>query len=171
MKAFLRKAILAWARGRKPDFVIGGEKRPYLRRHWLLPRNPFFNVYVHEFRRSDDDRALHDHPWLFNVSILLEGSYIEWLPSTKDVMGVAVQNPHYPLPHFRRKGDVLFRWGRAPHRLQLRTTPLDGQVPCWTLFITGPRVREWGFYCPQGWVHWKVFTAAHDSGEIGKGCD
>lgn len=26
--------------------------------------------------RSDDDRALHDHPWV-NMSILLEGTYTE----------------------------------------------------------------------------------------------
>ena len=36
-----------------------------------------FNLYLHEFSRSDDDRALHDHPWLFNLSVLLSGTYVE----------------------------------------------------------------------------------------------
>ena len=56
--------------------------------------------------------------------------------------------------------------GAAAHRLEL----IDG--PCWTLFVTGPRYREWGFHCPQrGWVPWKEFTSADNSGEIGRGCE
>lgn len=152
----IRAAILRWARNRKPDFIIGGAERPYLRRHWLLPRNKLFNIYVHEFLRSDDDRALHDHPWMFNCSILLEGMYWEHMPNGK---------------RLREAGDWKFRWGRAPHRVELleplgRWTP----IPCWTVFITGPRVRDWGFYCPKGWVHWKQFTAADDKGAVGPGC-
>ena len=58
---------------RTPDLVIGGWDDPYLLRWWLIPRNRWFNVYLHLFLRSDDDRALHDHPW-FNLSFLLEGA-------------------------------------------------------------------------------------------------
>ena len=60
------RALEAIARiTRRPaDFVIGGAERPYLRRWWVIPRNRLFNVYLHQFLRSDDDRALHDHPWL-----------------------------------------------------------------------------------------------------------
>lgn len=52
----------AWARGimvREPDFVIGDD---YLRRWYVVPRNPFCNVYLHHILHSDDDRALHDQP-------------------------------------------------------------------------------------------------------------
>src|SRR3546814_20880058 len=63
-------------RGRAPSFVIGGEDNPYLRRWYIIPRNRWFNVYLHEFLRDDDDRALHDHPWV-NLSILLRGQYVE----------------------------------------------------------------------------------------------
>ena len=52
---------------RAPDFVIGGSDNPYLLRWFLIPRNPVFNVYLHKFMRSDDDRALHTHPWLFKI--------------------------------------------------------------------------------------------------------
>ena len=45
---------------RAPDFVIGAD---YLRRWWVIPRNDSQNVYLHDIRKSDDDRALHDHPW------------------------------------------------------------------------------------------------------------
>jgi hypothetical protein len=159
----IRNLILGWARARNPDFVIGGAE-PYLRRWWLIPRNPVFNVYVHEFLRSDDDRALHTHPWLFNCSLLLDGQYRE----------------HTPQGAFhRRAGDWKFRWGAAAHRVELLTIAdfvssqpdNDQPVPCWTLFITGPRIRPWGFLCPQGFVHWKDFTDARDKGSVGKGCD
>src|SRR6185312_200421 len=61
---------------RRPDIVIGGEDNPYLRRWWVIPRNRIFNIYLHHFMRSDDDRALHDHPWV-NCSILISGEYDE----------------------------------------------------------------------------------------------
>lgn len=150
----IRKAILKWARNRAPDFIIGGHGAPYLRRHWLLPRNRFFNVYVHQFLRSDDDRALHDHPWLFNFSWLIRGEYTEHIPSGQ---------------RLRTAGDIVFRVGPAPHRVELRPW-LVGEAPCWTVFITGPVVREWGFHCPKGWVPWKEFVDSRDSGSIGKGC-
>jgi len=144
---------------RAPDFIIGGEDDPYLLRWFVLPRNPVFNLYLHEFRRSDDDRALHDHPYLFNCSVIVEGWYFEHA-------GGRIR--------LRRPGEVKFRWGRSPHRVELLpgvSPSKNGFVPCTTFFFTGPRVRQWGFYCPQGWVHWKKFTASHDKGAIGKGCD
>ena len=64
---------------RAPDFVIGPAGDPYMRRWWVIPRNKWFNIYLHNIMRSDDDRALHDHPWT-NVSVLLRGSYLEHLP-------------------------------------------------------------------------------------------
>ena len=63
---------------RPPDFIVGADDPvgPYLRRWYLLPRNRVLNVYLHQFLRDDDDRALHDHPWAW-LSVLLSGSYIE----------------------------------------------------------------------------------------------
>lgn len=60
----------------QPHQVIGGHDDPYLLRWYVIPRNPVFNVYLHKFLRSDDDRALHDHPWWF-VSLILRGRYDE----------------------------------------------------------------------------------------------
>jgi len=150
----LARRIIANATKRPPDFVIGGQDRPYLLRWWLIPRNRFFNVYLHCFLRDDDDRALHDHPWL-NASILLRGRYVE---HTIAAGGVNVRTE-------RAAGAVKVRGPRSAHRIEL----VDG-TPCWTLFITGPRVRSWGFHCPSGWVDWKRFTASDDPGAIGKGC-
>lgn len=147
----LAELLIRRAARRVPDFVIGGADDPYLLRWWLLPRNPVFNAYLHCFLRSDDDRALHTHPWLFNLSWLLRGPYREWLAEDRFVD--------------RAPGVVKFRWGAAAHRVELTGGP------CWTLFLTGPRVRQWGFLCPRGWVHWKKFTAPGDKGAVGKGCD
>lgn len=138
---------------RKPDFVIGDKNNPYLKRWWLIPRNRVFNIYLHQFLKSDDDRALHDHPWLFNCSILLKGRYIEHKLRGKQ----KVRKPYR----------IYFRLGKAPHRVEL----INNQ-PVWTIFITGTVVREWGFYCPQGWKHWKKFVTTRPGGnETGQGCE
>jgi hypothetical protein len=146
----IRSRLFRIAQSRKPDVVIGGHDDPYLYRWWVIPRNRFFNVYLHCFMRSDDDRAHHSHPWLFNFSWLLCNHYQEHTPN-----GVVL----------REQGAMKLRWGAAWHRIEL----VNG--PCWTLFITGPHVRQWGFQCPQGFVHWRQFTAPHDAGQIGRGCE
>lgn len=139
----------AWAQGvmtREPDFIIGDN---YLRRWWVIPRNDFCNIYLHEILRSDDDRALHDHPWA-NSSWVIDGGYIEHVPNG-------------PSLH-RTAGDFVTREATALHRLEL---PEGGRAV--SLFITGPKVREWGFACPQGWRHWKDFVGEHP-GQVGRGC-
>jgi hypothetical protein len=152
----LADRFIARVTRRQPDVVIGGHDRPYLLRWWVIPRNRFFNVYLHRFLRSDDDRALHDHPWA-NCSVLLRGRYLE-----HTIAAGGVQHQRLLVA-----GDIALRLsGQHAHRIEL----VDG--PCWTLFLTGPRYRQWGFHCPeQGWVHWERFTAADDPGAIGKGCD
>lgn len=131
---------------RKPDFVIGDG---YLRRWWLIPRNKFFNIYLHEINKSDDDRALHDHPW-WNVSIVLQGGYLEIVPNGS---------------YLRKAGQIIARSGKSLHRLVIP----DGRQAV-TLFITGPRYRDWGFACPKGWKPWEEFCAPNDKGKVGQGC-
>lgn len=141
---------------RAPDVVIGGAATPYLYRWHIIPRNRVLNAYLHLFLRSDDDRALHDHPWA-NLSVLLRGQYVE---HTIDAGGIERRIVY---------GAVAWRLrltGTLAHRIEL----FDG--PCWTLFITGPRYRQWGFHCPkQGWIHWRRFTAPDDPGAVGPGCE
>ena len=136
---------------RKPDFVIGND---YCRRWWIIPRNKFFNIYLHLFLHSDEDRALHDHPWL-NVSYLLAGEYTEHTIKA----GGVTQSVVY------KAGNLKFRRSVAAHRIELHAGP------CWSLFITGPVVRNWGFHCPKGWRPWQQFVNERDTGKIGRGCD
>lgn len=66
----------------------------------------------------------------------------------------------------RRAGDVVFRCASTPHRLEI-----DGNA-CVTLFLTGPKVRAWGFHCPQGWKHHRDYVAnAKGVSTVGAGCD
>ncbi len=169
--------IAAWivrrALRRPADFIIGGRDAPYLLRWYVTPWSGLYRdvvppqrtlwqnivvrlpaVYVHEFRRSDDDRALHDHPWI-NCSVLVEGCYVE---HTIAAGGVHVRTARQP-------GAVVFRMPGAAHRVEIA----PGSI-CRTLFLTGPRVRSWGFHCPRGWVDWRTFTAADDRGAVGAGC-
>lgn len=155
----VRKSLCSWALDRMyiypPDFIVGGAEHPYLRRWWIIPRNRVFNVYLHQFLRSDDDRALHDHMYV-NCSLLLSGSYLEW---KKDCMEV------------RDQGSVVLRKPTTAHRIQLLVSSSGfGELPVTTLFITGPRVRNWGFHCPQGWRPWQKFVNMDSPGEVGPGC-
>jgi hypothetical protein len=150
----IRQRLINWALSRSPDFVIGGKDDPYLLRWWLIPRNPVFNVYVHMFLRSDEDRATHDHPWA-NCSILLAGEYTEHT--------IAAGGVHRR--EILRSGNWKLRLsGRMAHRIELHAGP------AWTLFITGPKYRTWGFHCITGWVPWHEFVDFRDSGRVGKGC-
>ena len=151
---------------RQPDFIIGEADNPYMLRWWVIPRNRFFNIYLHKILRSDDDRALHDHPW-WNVSFLLKGGYLEVMPYFSGIRGhISADLPYGQRRKIRRRFSFVFRRAEAAHRRELIEA-----APCWSLFITGPKIREWGFYCPKRWRHWKDFVAITPGGnEIGKGC-
>lgn len=149
---------------RKPDQIIGkfredgaGEDTVFLNRWWIIRRAKAkrfrFNIYLHQFVRSDEDRAMHDHPW-WSVSFCLSGSAVEHYEDRGCVLALtprAIREVPWLWP--------IFRKATHTHRIELTS-----DQPLWTLFITGPKTREWGFHCPQGWRHWKDFA-------FGQGCD
>lgn len=136
---------------RPPDVIIGSPDNPYLLRWWLIPRNMYFNIYLHYFIRSDDDRALHDHPW-HNLSFLLTGAYREKLFVDNIQSKGEIYSDH------RVPGKIYTRGPRTAHRIILERDEDGKEKPLWTLFLTGPYIRTWGFYCPRKWIHWKEFT-------------
>ena len=139
----------------RPHFYIGGEDNPYMLRWFLIPRNRWLNVYLHKFMRDDDDRAMHDHPWWF-VSVMLRGMYIECISPTNAIL--------------RRTGSVALRRATHRHRVELLRNKDGTRITCWTLVITGRKVRTWGFWCPKGFVPWFDFVDQNDTGNVGKGC-
>ncbi len=172
LPAFLLRPLACWliamGKRRPPNFIIGGEENPYLLRWYLIPRNRWFNIYLHCFVRSDDDRALHDHPWP-NLSLLLDGFYDEIVPADcADPSGRTFAKHRQP-------GQIVLRRATAAHRVVLFSNVNGIPKIVWSLFLTGPAQRDWGFWCPQRrFVHWKDFTSFHTTGKgdrVGPGCD
>lgn len=132
---------------RPADRVIGVA---YMERWYVWPRNPVCNLYVHRYSGSDDDRAEHDHPW-WSLSYLVRGRLIEF-------------------SHHRATPVLAGAWRLRSARMRHRLEVVNGPRPV-TLFLTGPRIRQWGFWCPNGWRPWREFTDPADGGQIGRGCD
>lgn len=128
---------------RKPDLtILTRDGAPYLERWWLIPRNKYFNVYLHKISSSDDDRCLHCHPW-YNCSIILKGYYHEMTLTDQskrfyyDSIKFSSADSSYGLPTVTKRRNwlsVTFRKPRTPHRLIIDPS----KPPVWTLFITGP---------------------------------
>lgn len=147
----VREWAFDWiARHPVPDFHVGPDDDHQLQRWFVVPRNPYHNVYLHRFLRSDDDRALHDHPW-DNRSWVIDGEYREVTQDGQSLL--------------RHAGDSIERRAIEAHRVELVAGPAV------TLFFTGPIVRQWGFYCPKGWVPWQDFVTVEPGGNRrGQGC-
>lgn len=140
---------------RAPTEIIRRHGEPYIER-WMIGRNvmvptsvasrtnrdlyrevddptllagPIANLYLHRYTR-DDDEDFHDHPWA-NGSVIIGGTLIEenWAPGAFQIQ--------------RRRlmpGNALVREATECHRI-VHARP--GTV---TLFGTGVKVREWGFW-------------------------
>lgn len=102
--------------------ALGKAECPYIVRYCL--DFGLFSIRLHHWLSSDDQRNFHDHPWWF-FTIVLKGSYTDISPNKSERMTV---------------GKFAFR--RALHR---HTVKVD-KGGCWTLLITGPEKRIWGFW-------------------------
>jgi hypothetical protein len=119
----------------RPDEEICGS---YLHRYYLIPKNQLLNVYLHRFQEPDPGGDLHDHPW-WSLTIVLKGHYFETSSDGGEVR------------HRKIGGLTRFLKLRRPTTRHTITAVSPGG--CWTLFVTGPKVRAWGFHTPEGWVH------------------
>ncbi len=120
--------------------VIGNPAAPLMTRYVIF-RCEAFGVYLHQFHRSDYDRALHDHPWPF-VAIVLKGGYDEEHDQTIDGK---------PIIEHRRPGQILLRPAEWRHRVLLPA----GRTS-WSLCLVGRRSRRWGFFLKSGWCWWRL---------------
>lgn len=155
--------------GRPADLLIGpNSDDPYLRRWYVIPRNHYFNIYLHHMRHDDDDGAPHDHPW-WSLSLCLSG-YIrefelvqpdDWLDLDRDIV-FPDGRAHY-VNHIRQ-GDWKWRSKTYAHRLTLP------KGDAWTLFFTGPKARTWGFHCVRGWIPWTQFLGSDGPDRPRRGC-
>lgn len=163
--------FLIWALG---HVVYEHHLADYMMRYWLFWKKKItrWQLRLHHILRSDDDRALHDHPWWY-IAIILSGGYWEVTKATNDdiakyvvvmpnTLDAQLYNPTKITPlngkWYKRKwygpGSILFRKATHLHRLEI---PEHVQESTWTLFLTGRKSRDWGFMTEKGWMGWKEF--------------
>ena len=95
---------------------------PYLIR-WRF-ETPWGSIRLHHWRAPDDPRHRHDHPWSF-VTFVLKGGYTDLSPSGDQ--------------HLRAPA-VQYRDATHQH------TVVPDPGGAWTIIVTGPKIREWGFW-------------------------
>ncbi len=121
------------------------DKEPYLERYYLFlkERENFpFNIFLHKFLKSDEE-DLHDHPWPY-LTFILWGGYWEY---TSKGLG-----DKHPIRHWRGPGQFRYQPANSLHRIELDKKE-DGTLRnCWTLFMPGPKLRNWGFDVSGQWI-------------------
>lgn len=150
LPSHVRQTMLAFAielmDRREPDFILGG----YMERWHLAPRGDRPNAYIHRFRGSDSDRALHDHPY-DNITWVLRNEYREHFHV--EPFRIDDDGRYKTIGIVRREGEVIERPAPTLHRVEVMNDD-----PVITLFFTGERAREWGFEVPgRGWVDQKTY--------------
>ena len=137
--------------GRKRIVMDRINDEPYLERYYLFlkDRNWFpFNVFLHKFLKSDPD-DVHDHPWPY-ATLILKGGYYEWIPQF-DKQG----NKFSEMCVWRGPGSFRICGATSFHRIEL-----DPDVTCWTLFMPGPKKRDWGFLSKGNWVQHEQYLSS-----------
>lgn len=101
---------------------LGLPSCPYVIR-WRI-ETPIGSVRLHHWLAPDDDRAPHDHPWAF-TTFVLKGGYTDHSPA----------------------GDEHLRAPAVRHRAATHQhTVFPDEGGCWTVIVTGPKIRKWGFW-------------------------
>lgn len=120
-------------------------KEPYAYR-WIF-EFWFFSIRIHHWVCSDDLRSYHDHPfWFFRF--ILSGGYIDHSPSGSK--------------RFRRGNCGLVK-ANYKHKVEV------DKGGCWSLLITFPEVKEWGFWKDDEYYRSDIYFKKH--GDDGHQCD
>jgi hypothetical protein len=137
--------------------IVSKEGKIHFRR-WRILATPWFNIYIHNILRSDEEAHPHDHPWNF-LSFVLKGGYSEeWLHFYEDK---AYQKGAPLLKSVRRPGTFVYHDAKDFHKLTL----LKGSA--WTLVFTfGKRRPSWGFQTEQGWLEHKAYRELKYEGKL-----
>lgn len=143
------------------EILVDGEL--YMRRHYiagvptwdhaydkpLVPRceRPGWSLFLHSFHLPDAERELHNHPWDQSVSLILNGGYTEHRRTeAKGPLGYDV------LTRKLKSGDV-----NAINRDTFHRVVELGSDVVWTVFVTGRRIGDWGFWNEDAdtYEHWR----------------
>lgn len=157
-KRFLKIAEMLEAKGRKRIILDRQSSEPYLIRYYYKNYRPLGRIVIHNILRSDID-GLHDHPWDAQTYILA-GGY--WENSIKDAdtnsdgtLNIKVKKDWRAPGHFGSFSSDHF------HKLELDQKKAGEST--WTLFMMGPKTKEWGFLGKQGsglqWVDHQTYLS------------
>jgi hypothetical protein len=130
--------LLEWVAHRfctyRPIMDRADKSKVYMERWYFFgnEKSRWF-LALHKINVSDADAHLHDHSWHWAV-LQLRGTYREHMPS-----GV----------YTRRPWSIRLRNKYALHRLEL-----PPGKPVYTLFLGGPRSRQWGFRIDRTTWRW-----------------
>lgn len=131
--------------------IYNAAGEPYLKQYDIFSCR-WFGVKIHHILLPDWARDLHDHPWWF-MSFVLRGWYQEEIPPRGPPL------PRWAGPCGTREIRSI-NWFNSKQAGGLHRITLMPRRGVWTLFINGPRVREWGFQTADGWVGWKEYHKA-----------
>ena len=130
---------------------------PYLIRYYLFlkeRKNFPFNITLHKVLVSDEP-TLHDHPWGY-ATFILKGGYWEHIPIISKEGAVVGSTRVWRGPgHFRKRSADDLHW------LELEKDADGNEIPCWSLFFMGRKVKEWGF---MRFVQVKDVKKIHEAG-------
>jgi hypothetical protein len=168
----MRRICRLITRKMRPRTIRNGKHDVYLERYYLLgaPRHPdgedafdaqgnprpgtvsgHWQLVLHRFAASDDNEALHNHPWEWAKSLILAGGYLE---------SRRFQDSSYVYRQRCLPGHIVSLTHDTFHAVELLETD------CWTLFLMGPRVASWLFWLPRNgqYVPWREYLAQKMAG-------
>lgn len=112
----------------------------YIKRYHTADKQENASWFLHNIKLPDRDRNPHNHPYSWQLSILLGAPYTEEYFDLRYGMETRT----------KRRRVRFFNWipGNRYHKI----TELHGDV--WTIFIHGPKHgKSWGFWTEIGHVH------------------
>lgn len=130
--------------------IMSKEGVVHFRRYRLIS-TPWFNIYVHQILKSDEDKHFHDHPWHF-ASLLLKGAYRE-RSSYSPRWSSVITFDYYA-------GQIVRHLAHDAHSLTLLTSSV------WTLVFTFGKKRVWGYQTDNGWIDFKTYRQLKNEGKV-----
>jgi len=111
---------------------------------------PAGGVYLHRFHRSDVD-WMHNHPWEWAVSLVLEHGYVEHRLGKES--------------RIVKPGDVNMILHSDYHLVSLLKDERGREREATSLFIVGPKTKSWCFWdeARKVEVPWREYIAASRS--------
>lgn len=142
----------------KYKVIYNLEQEKYLKR-WYLFRFKSFSVFVHKFFKSDEDRALHDHPWNYIVIPTWRGytEYSSNLVKKFFLFGVLKEIREEKTKRIYPIIGIRYRKSTYRHRVEL-----INNKPAWSIFIKFRKNRNWGFWPNNEYIYWEDFRERHE---------